>query len=395
MDKYLLSKGVDFNHEDSYGWGPLHYALYSQDAERVRLYIEAGVSFVMLYDRISISPLHFLCYNASYNDSILSVQQADEKEEHVVECINLLTEAGHGVPLRDTLNTECTPLHHAAESGQTRVIDSLISCGWSMDQYAYYDKCCQFGRKWKPLPTVLDTLSNGAWNPLKVAVWAGQLDVVIKLLDLGAGKERHLLGRLLDRACFREPDSINYVEMAQLLIEHGFSVKYSSLELAAYQVSQDMTRILLSKVPRLGYNDRGLVACVCSARCDNQSRKQPLAPAFFQREREAVLELLLEAGALLNTFGRPAPPVGPLHYASGCRFAHLPWFSRVGREHNEQRLSPDQDLCRYLLTRGADPLQDDEHGLTAPLAEIGLSGELSEYMCKKNNLRSKRLEGSG
>ena len=62
----LLDRGLDENHRDNAGWGPLHYAAFEGHSIIVRLVGGAGAELDML-DCDGKSALHLACSEAHYD----------------------------------------------------------------------------------------------------------------------------------------------------------------------------------------------------------------------------------------------------------------------------------------------------------------------------------------
>ena len=62
----LLDRGLDENHRDNAGWGPLHYAAFEGHSVIVRLVGGAGAELDML-DCDGKSALHLACSEAHYD----------------------------------------------------------------------------------------------------------------------------------------------------------------------------------------------------------------------------------------------------------------------------------------------------------------------------------------
>ena len=363
VDDYLLSKRVDVTHRDGNSWTPLRYALQYQDSARLKLYLEIGAIY---RTGVDYEPIHFLCYFAGSNIPSLLSGTAEENEERTVDCMKLLLDSG--VAEMSPASTGCSPFHHAAEKGLIRVIDTLLNYGASMPVTTIYSARCGLGERWDDL----HPQSDYRWGtPLDVAVRAGQLDAISHLLNEFTNFTLDRMGSrpqdLLKIACSRPPHARNYFEMVQLLAPRCKSIHWSCLAIAAYDVSQDVIRILLHHGAAVDKNF--IMSCACSSRPDKQNREPPLIPILFQREREAVIELLIEAGLPLDA-NHMEP--GPLHMAAGMHPTPAVLLQLAPAESTSRpNLTPDIELCRYLLARGANPLRVDSSGKAPYLVGMG------------------------
>ena len=348
LDKYLLSKGVDVNHTNHSFWTPLHFALSYQEPDRVKLYLEAGAKFNLF----NVTPLHFLCF---FGGRTNLANKSIKDESNVLQCAKLLIE--HGETSRERDERGCTPLYHATKNCHFRVIDLLLRLDVFRGDYHMFPKGCELEESWY--------LETPCWRtPLSCAILAGKLDATNRLLEQGEYQptQGSKSIELLRSACWRTPDAVNYVEMAQLLISRGYPIDMTCVAIAAYQVSQDMFRILLHKLDA-NVDDVIVMKYACAARLEDQTRKTPLVPLLWQREREAVMEMIMEANAPLNAKHMQQ---GPLYLAAGC--CVLPIGKAKGK-----LLNADPELCRYLLARGSSPLQRDHNGRLPPLIEGDLN----------------------
>lgn len=102
------------------------------------------------------------------------------------------------------------------------------------------------------------------------------------------------------------------------------------------------------------------MSCACPSELDDQDRKQFLTPILFQREREAIIELLIEAGFPPNAHHGPGllqmaagmhptpavllrPPLTELFiHALGKR---LGWIATIIREQLAAVLAESSPVC--------------------------------------------------
>ena len=376
VDDYLLSKLVDVNHKDGNSWTPLHYALRYQDPARLKLYLESRA----IRTDFDFEPLHFLCHFTGSEIPTSLSGTTKENEERTINCIKLLLD--HDLANMSPDETECTPLHHAAEKGQILVIDALLDYKTSMADITNSSSRCDIIEIFDEINLEpVDSWCDHLWGsplegtPLDVAVRAGQVDATTRLLD---EDPRFTLARIKSRpedllkiACSRAPDTRNYLEMVQLLAPLCKSVHWLCLAMSAYHVSEDVVRILLHHGAEVDINF--IMSCACASRVDDQKRKQPLIPFSFQREREAVIDLLIEAGISLDA-SHIGP--GPLQMAAGMYptpavllqpAAVKPTLPSQLNRHKRSYLDPDEELFRYLLSRGANPMRIDSSGKRPPL----------------------------
>ncbi len=306
--KLLLENGSKVNAGDPYGYTPLHYAIWCDDEEAVRMLVAAGAD---INRRTSEQNEYNAFFEAVWNGH--------------KGIIKTFIDAGANVNYKDAYGY--TPLHYAVVGNNTEVAMLFVGTGVSIPDF---HRAAFEGNLAKVTDFVesgmdVDTKDKVGWTPTYWALSTGHKEVFKYLLSQGAETTaKTSRGRTL----LHQASQAGFLEMVKLLIAEGADVNVTAnngqhpLGDAAVNGHEDIVKLLIASGAKVNLTAAG--------------KGTALHAAAF-RGHSTILDFLIANGADVNVNARNGTP---LHFAADA-----------GIRVEDKRCA---EMVEKLLAQGAD-----------------------------------------
>jgi ankyrin repeat protein len=273
--RLLLDRGANVNAKTDSGATPLMYALERGNQQTVDLLLERGARHTIntaatVGDLAQVKEL--LAAGApvdapGYEERTPLMSAAEHG--HVDVALYLMTKGANG-QASDRFGV--TALLFAALAGDLGLVEALTEAGADVNGG---DKALRYGD----------------WTPLQAAAGKGHLQVVEKLLGLGAEVDRAGEG---GSTPLSGAAAAGHEDVARMLLEHGAAATYGALASAAAGGNVDLVKLLLAKGAPVAGGERP------------ESWATPMHWAACYGNI-AMAQALFEAGADVNAFTDASP----------------------------------------------------------------------------------------
>ncbi|WP_341823711.1 ankyrin repeat domain-containing protein [Wolbachia endosymbiont (group A) of Agelastica alni] len=372
----LLSKVIDVNAKDKYGWTPLYYAIYYNEPEMVEFFIDKGAN-IDIKDNNGKTPLDVANeYGKPKIISILINKVIEDGQFDVVK--NFLKKTAKKTSMKDKneWRIRWKLLHYAAYNGELNIVKDLFSLlleksGDVNVKEGYYN-----------------------YTPLHCAVYYNRHEMVKFLIEQGANIEArtmysdtplHIAARycgldmvklLVEKGC--NTSAINNHKQMPSEITGDRKVKQflnenkglSPLHYAAKEGNLDLFKVLLNKGDNINAKD-----------------KYGWTPLHYavEHNRFDVMKLLIDSNAI-SIEAKDRNGKTPLHVAArqGC-ITSINLLLGKGANVTAKTNNSDwnwtplhyavyynkPDAVKYLMSRGADVKVRDKKGNTPAYYAVG------------------------
>jgi len=287
--KYLIKKGLDWNHEDENGNGFFHYAAKAGNQANMNLAIRRNLQFGSL--------------NKKGENAMFYATYGRRRSEVLLETFMFLDSLGLEA---DIVNWKGqTPLHHAVKRGNAEVIDFFIEKGVNINQVdedgntAFMNAV--FGKlenvqKLLPLVKNPNQINHKGYSALTNAVIYARKDAFNLLVEQGAEltihdkNENDLISLIFQNFSERRKEDFEYI--LNELIANEISVKpiYADGNSLYHYAIEKNSPLLIQKAIELNVDPNH----------KNNLGLTPLHLAAMKATNGEIIEMLINAGADKN-----------------------------------------------------------------------------------------------